>query len=223
MSAASPAIVRSSSRRQSSYNAPSTDRPQRTTSTRPPSTQVAPPHSDALPQSSTRPISSSQQASLAGVARRDYETTNVARPPSTRRSSSRDRSYAAPPPKRTESSRDSRRTSGRPGSHSRNSSQMDPKATATPVASSGASQAPTGARATGDPTTQASGASTTRKRTEIDAQTGKWSLGKTIGAGSMGKVKLAKNLETGEQVCCTRSLMFSWVHLLIGSSIISAQ
>ena len=40
----------------------------------------------------------------------------------------------------------------------------------------------------------------TRKRTEIDAQTGKWSLGKTIGAGSMGKVKLAKNLETGEQV-----------------------
>ena len=43
--------------------------------------------------------------------------------------------------------------------------------------------------------------STTRKRTEIDAQTGRWSLGKTIGAGSMGKVKLAKNLETGEQVC----------------------
>jgi len=26
-------------------------------------------------------------------------------------------------------------------------------------------------------------------------------LGKTIGAGSMGKVKLAKNMETGEQVC----------------------
>jgi serine/threonine protein kinase len=25
-------------------------------------------------------------------------------------------------------------------------------------------------------------------------------LGKTIGAGSMGKVKLAKNIETGEQV-----------------------
>ena len=44
----------------------------------------------------------------------------------------------------------------------------------------------------------------TRKRTEIDAQTGKWSLGKTIGAGSMGKVKLAKNLETGEQVCTNK-------------------
>lgn len=41
---------------------------------------------------------------------------------------------------------------------------------------------------------------TTKKRTTITAQTGNWALGKTIGAGSMGKVKLAKNLETGEQV-----------------------
>lgn len=81
---------------------------------------------------------------------------------------------------------------------------MDPKETATPVGASAAAQTPAGARATVDPTAQASGASTTRKRTEIDAQTGKWSLGKTIGAGSMGKVKLAKNLETGEQVCCTQ-------------------
>ncbi|KAK6385444.1 hypothetical protein LTR65_009138 [Meristemomyces frigidus] len=39
-----------------------------------------------------------------------------------------------------------------------------------------------------------------RRRTTIDAQTGHWDLGKTIGAGSMGKVKLARNKETGEQV-----------------------
>lgn len=39
-----------------------------------------------------------------------------------------------------------------------------------------------------------------RRRTTIDAQTGHWELGKTIGAGSMGKVKLARNKETGEQV-----------------------
>lgn len=38
------------------------------------------------------------------------------------------------------------------------------------------------------------------RRTTITTQTGQWTLGKTIGAGSMGKVKLAKNLETGEQV-----------------------
>ena len=198
-STTSPAVVRSSSRRQPSYNAPSTDRPQRNASTRQPSSQITP-QPDPQPQIDTRPLSSSQQASLAGVARRDYETTNVARPPSSRRSSSHDRSYAAPPPRRSESTRDTRRTSARPGSRSRNSSQMDAKAAAAAVAPSGAAQTPSGARETTDTAAQASGSTTTRKRTEIDAQTGKWSLGKTIGAGSMGKVKLAKNLETGEQV-----------------------
>lgn len=44
------------------------------------------------------------------------------------------------------------------------------------------------------------GATPVKRRTTLTAQTGQWSLGKTIGAGSMGKVKLAKNLETGEQV-----------------------
>jgi hypothetical protein len=42
---------------------------------------------------------------------------------------------------------------------------------------------------------------TTKRRTTITApSTGTWALGKTIGAGSMGKVKLAKHAETGEQV-----------------------
>ncbi|KAI9839941.1 MAG: hypothetical protein M1819_000133 [Sarea resinae] len=39
-----------------------------------------------------------------------------------------------------------------------------------------------------------------KRRTTITAQTGQWALGRTIGAGSMGKVKLARNIETGEQV-----------------------
>ncbi|KAF2486789.1 hypothetical protein BDY17DRAFT_239919, partial [Neohortaea acidophila] len=39
-----------------------------------------------------------------------------------------------------------------------------------------------------------------RRRTSLDATTGHWQLGKTIGAGSMGKVKIARNAETGEQV-----------------------
>ena len=38
-----------------------------------------------------------------------------------------------------------------------------------------------------------------RRRTTIDAQTGHWDLGRTIGAGSMGKVKLARNQETLEE------------------------
>lgn len=39
-----------------------------------------------------------------------------------------------------------------------------------------------------------------KRRTTITTPSGQWALGKTIGAGSMGKVKLAKNMETGEQV-----------------------
>ncbi|KAJ5902176.1 hypothetical protein N7495_002704 [Penicillium taxi] len=43
-------------------------------------------------------------------------------------------------------------------------------------------------------------ASQPRRRTTLTTPTGQWALGKTIGAGSMGKVKLAKNMDTGEQV-----------------------
>lgn len=39
-----------------------------------------------------------------------------------------------------------------------------------------------------------------RRRTSITTQTGTWQLGKTIGQGSMGKVKVARNAETGETV-----------------------
>lgn len=47
-----------------------------------------------------------------------------------------------------------------------------------------------------------------RRRTTITTPTGNWALGKTIGAGSMGKVKLAKNIETGEQVTIAFSFYF---------------
>jgi hypothetical protein len=39
-----------------------------------------------------------------------------------------------------------------------------------------------------------------RSRTTIPTQSGKWILGKTIGAGSMGKVKLAKKEDGIETV-----------------------
>ncbi|PKS12850.1 hypothetical protein jhhlp_000190 [Lomentospora prolificans] len=41
-----------------------------------------------------------------------------------------------------------------------------------------------------------------RSRTTIPTQSGKWILGKTIGAGSMGKVKLARKEDGTEQVAC---------------------
>ncbi|KAL8718106.1 MAG: hypothetical protein Q9225_004728 [Loekoesia sp. 1 TL-2023] len=195
-STAAPTLMRSSSRRQQSYSAPTTERPHRSSSnaTRPPVTPNTIPRTAPQPHSSDRPPSSAQQAQLANVARRDYETTNLARPPSSRRSSSRERSYPAPPPKRTESTRDTRRQSANP-SHSRNSSQVSP---AVPLANGASSATPSRAPVM-DPNAQGSGGAA-KRRTTIPAQTGQWSLGKTIGAGSMGKVKLAKNLETGEQV-----------------------
>ena len=203
-STASPAIVRSSSsRRSQAYTAPASDRPLRpqstATSAKPPLVPSTPTRSASQSYSQSRGPSASQQASLAGVARRDYENTNLARPPSSRRSSSRDRSYAAAPPTtRTESTRSTHRNSSRPG-HSRYSSDMSQ--TTTVVANGGSTSGHTSSvtRAQNDGAIQAN-SSGTKRRTTIAAATGEWALGKTIGAGSMGKVKLAKNLETGEQV-----------------------
>lgn len=200
MSAASPTappIVRShsSSRRQSSYTTSLADRPHRahSTATKPLSTPTGAPRPVSLSFAQDRTPSPSQQAHLATVARRDYDTTNVARPSSSRRSSSRDRSYGGPPPPtRTESTRSTRRNSSR--GHSRYNSEMATNGGPTSV------QTPPAARTTSD--VQVPGSSSSNKRrTTISAHTGQWALGKTIGAGSMGKVKLAKNLETGEQVC----------------------
>lgn len=68
---------------------------------------------------------------------------------------------------------------------------------AAPVMADGASAPPQAVRPS-----QLNPASSTqpRRRTMITTPSGQWALGKTIGAGSMGKVKLAKNVETGEQV-----------------------
>nr|OQO22273.1 hypothetical protein B0A51_09330 [Rachicladosporium sp. CCFEE 5018] len=122
---------------------------------------------------------------MATVARNDYEQTNLARPPSgSRRSESHDRSTSTQQPARTESSRTS-------SGHARTQSRYDPNAPQTaPPASNGASV----------PDNRSSNPTNLRRRTTVDTQTGHWDLGKTIGAGSMGKVKLARNKETGEQV-----------------------
>lgn len=124
-----------------------------------------------------------QSGGLNSVAARDWEQTNLANE-GVRRSESRDRT-APPPPTRADSSR---------RGHARYASDA-----------STASAMPTnGAAADGRPgQVQAN----TKRRTTITApSTGTWALGKTIGAGSMGKVKLAKHAETGEQVCGKRPI-----------------
>lgn len=198
-SAASPTLIRSSSRRQQSYTA-TLDRPHRSLSTtsKPPTTSSG--VSRAISQSQARQASSSQQPSLTETGRIDYEIPIVVRTPSSRRSSSRDRSHPVTSIKRSESTRDSRHTPTRPG-HSRHSSHMSATVAAAAIAN-GASAA--GSSPAEKPQVDAAAhgnGSSNKRRTTVTAQTGLWTLGKTIGAGSMGKVKLAKNLETGEQVC----------------------
>ncbi|KAJ9399281.1 hypothetical protein DTO282F9_3904 [Paecilomyces variotii] len=192
-SSPSPAVVRShstSSRSHSHHHhpPPSSDLPHRTRSvaTRPPPSYTTSHHHRSNSRSGSYDRrSAADPAALDNVARRDFETSNVARPPSSRRDPSRDRSQERPP------------SVYRNGSHHRNSSRQSyPRksvdmAAAGPVATEAAmpSAPPVPANATQP-----------RRRTTITTPTGHWALGKTIGAGSMGKVKIAKNMETGEQV-----------------------
>ncbi|KAK4507710.1 hypothetical protein PRZ48_001445 [Zasmidium cellare] len=120
-------------------------------------------------------------SNLDKVARHDFEQTNVARPDTSRRSESRDspaNGSGAHPPRG-----DSMRT---PASHARTQSRYNDQPTPAPSSHTGE--------------TRSTNTQNLRRRTTIDATTGHWELGKTVGAGSMGKVKLARNKETGEQV-----------------------
>lgn len=133
---------------------------------------------------------SNAQGGLANVARQDFERSNLARSSSTRRSSREGRSAYE-----DESSRHNR-TSSRPDSR-RNSQDF----TATPRTTNGTSAAPQPPPApVPAPMSHPNYAQMGRRRTSITTQTGTWALGKTIGQGSMGKVKVARNTETGETV-----------------------
>ncbi|KAG9229165.1 serine/threonine protein kinase-like protein Kin1 [Amylocarpus encephaloides] len=107
---------------------------------------------------------------------------------STRRSSSRDR----PSLSQAESSRGAGSSHHHRSHHSRHS--RDSRDMSTAVANGGGP-----APVVTPQETRQSGRSG-KSRTTIPAQTGNWVLGKTIGAGSMGKVKLARRPEGGEQV-----------------------
>ena len=193
-SSASPITHRSHSTSQShsSYRPTPVDLPHRTRSTamRPPNSSNTHHRSGSRSHTYDRPPPSNQ-AALANLARQDHEVSNVARPTTSRRTSSRDPSEEPPPSYRTEASRTHRRTSSR-HNHSRNSTDMTGPGMA-------AVDGPS-ADHTSHHLMPNGSSSQPKRRTTINAPSGQWALGKTIGAGSMGKVKLAKNLETGEQV-----------------------
>ncbi|OJD27064.1 CAMK/CAMKL/KIN1 protein kinase [Blastomyces percursus] len=194
----SQVIVRShsTSRPNSSYR-PSTDLPDRARST-----ATRPSQSYSHSRSNSRPLSYDRPPTSNPV-----NSVNVARPATSRRSSSRDRSLDTTTTQqyRAETSRSHRRTSSRT-THGRDSVDMagpvNPVNTANPASISAVSDGQSYTNGAHQRTTN--GVSQmppqSKRRTTITTSSGQWALGKTIGAGSMGKVKLAKNLETGEQV-----------------------
>lgn len=191
----SSTVVRSHSTSSRPLRAAQSELPHRTRSVAVRSSNASqpPPHShyshSKTPSHDRRPPSN--HAALDSIARRDFEASNVARMPS-RREHSSERSQERPSTAtRTESTR---RHSRNPSTQAHKRDSMDTAGTAAPDRAAEASQNATGAQAPQTSSTQP------RRRTTITTPTGQWALGKTIGAGSMGKVKLAKNMETGEQV-----------------------
>lgn len=227
-SSASP-VVRShsaSSRSQHHHRRPSSssDFPQRTRSVavRPsnaaqPSSQPPQKHSHHRRQSSQsrsqtqtydRPPPASK-AVFDNLARRDRDAAKGSLPsPARRSSSSRERSQERAATADSASKKHQRNLSVQ--GHQRNSIDMAtaPPATATEGTAAAAPPAPQPVASNTQP----------RRRTMITTPSGQWALGKTIGAGSMGKVKLAKNLETGEQVSlpqCGFWLSLAWTPLAL--------
>ncbi|TVY71318.1 Protein kinase kin1 [Lachnellula suecica] len=172
-SAVSPSTVeRNASRRTQSSSTSS-----RSQSTR---TKPAVPPSPHRTHSSHHRTSSRHGAVEEILPQANYETSNVAQ--AHRRSSSKDR------PSRTDSSRSAS------GHHHRSHHSRHPSDMSTAVANGG------GPAPVVTPQESRTSGRSGKSRTTIPAQTGNWVLGKTIGAGSMGKVKLARRPEGGEQV-----------------------
>jgi serine/threonine protein kinase KIN1/2 len=117
---------------------------------------------------------------------RDYETTNVAA--HHKRTPSKDTHQDSRGPQRRSSQRSSHHAShgvpGQPPAEMTTANNAGPAA----VAHGGAADA------------RGAAAKQLRARTTIPTQSGKWILGKTIGQGSMGKVKLARKEDSNEQV-----------------------
>ncbi|KAI1649285.1 uncharacterized protein F4817DRAFT_357393 [Daldinia loculata] len=140
----------------------------------------------------SRQISSSGRPLQDILPQKDYETSNVAATHhQSKRSSSKDR---PPLVSRGHDSKGVHRRSSTRSTHAQ-SDMAGPTAVANnagPSAIPPVMQAAVDARATKQRTS----------RTSIPTQSGKWILGKTIGAGSMGKVKLARKEDGTEQVAC---------------------
>lgn len=126
---------------------------------------------------------SPQHAAHAGAAARGYHTQSHQKPTSSHHQ------YVQPPSSQQSNEPQMRQTHSRHSSAQGDRHAVPVPPSAPPSSAQNASQNP-----------QAVGLQRIR-RTTLNTTTGDWALGKTIGAGSMGKVKLAWNMATNETVC----------------------
>ncbi|KAH7261071.1 uncharacterized protein BKA55DRAFT_591286 [Fusarium redolens] len=145
-----------------------------------------------------RTTSSSRSHQSQPVPQNDYESSRLAANANHQRSSSKER----PPPARgPDPSRAHRRSSSRSkNNHHSPHPEMPPSANPPSNGAGNGTASQQHGHADAPPRTSTS--KHTRSRTVIPTQSGKWMLGKTIGAGSMGKVKLARKEDGSEQVAC---------------------
>ncbi|PTU22606.1 hypothetical protein P175DRAFT_0507427 [Aspergillus ochraceoroseus IBT 24754] len=205
--APSSAIARShsTSSRPPSYGTATSDIPHRTRSvaTRPATASQSSTQSQSN-SSSRHSYSKSQSydrrpptnhAVFDNIARRDFESSRSAQPVSSRRDSSRERSQERPSTAhRAESSSHKHQRNLSVKSHQRDSIDMASAGPVVPDGGAGHHQTASGNHLHPANSVQS------KRRTMITTPTGQWALGKTLGAGSMGKVKVGKNMESGEQV-----------------------
>lgn len=187
--AASQALPRSLSTKRQHTHAPPDDRDRsHVPSTPSPGVSDSPRRSMSVPQGPGQPshhrAGSNNQGNLNHVARRDSEQLNLARPSAAHRIDSREQPSRDGGMSRADSTRN-----GQPAryTHSRHQSEANSSINGTSHEAS--------SRQAGSETLHAP-----RRRTTVEAKSGVWELGKTIGAGSMGKVKLARHRDTHEQV-----------------------
>ncbi|ENH69631.1 Protein kinase kin1 [Fusarium oxysporum f. sp. cubense race 1] len=145
-----------------------------------------------------RTTSSSRSHQSQPVPQNDYESSRLAASANHQRSSSKER----PPPARgPDPSRAHRRSSSRSkNNHHSPHPEMPPSANPPSNGAGNGTASQQHGHADAPPRTSTS--KHARSRTVIPTQSGKWMLGKTIGAGSMGKVKLARKEDGSEQVAC---------------------
>jgi hypothetical protein len=147
-------------------------------------------HAAAQPAPGRPLAQSSANGQSAATARRDFEPAGAPPVHGEGRSASRDRSGAQYPTRSDSLRTGPSQGGGGGGSRERRYASIDATSSHAAPPANGMAADHRGVGVNPAP----------RKRTYVTCSTGTWILGKTIGQGSMGKVKLAKNQDTGEQV-----------------------